>query len=406
MIWPEVELSQVAKIQMGQSPPSATYNSSGEGMPFFQGKAEFGDVFPAVQKWCAQPIRIAQKGDILLSVRAPVGPTNLAPQNCCIGRGLAAIHAQESIIIQKFLLYFFKYKEPYISQKGQGSTFTAINRDEIESLRFFLPPISEQRRIVEILDQADALRKKRAKADEKAARILPALFYKMFGDPATNPKGWKMDRLDNVIDIGTQLVDPNTSEFQDLPHIGGEEIEKDAGILKKPLLVRDCNLKSNKFYFSNKHVLYSKIRPYLNKVTFPKCEGVCSADIYPLAPKDDRTFPRFIVSLLRSQAFLSFAKVHSERLRIPKLNKEQLGAFEMIIPDKELLLEYENKAEELSCLGGSRKRCSESIEKLMKTLLYRGFKGDLTSNWRKANIKQLTREMEAQAKIFRVENRP
>jgi type I restriction enzyme, S subunit len=91
--WIDVVLSDIAFIQMGQSPDSSTYNEKGVGLPFFQGKAEFGKLFPTVRKWCSEPKKVAEAGDILLSVRAPVGPTNIAAERCCIGRGLTAIQA-------------------------------------------------------------------------------------------------------------------------------------------------------------------------------------------------------------------------------------------------------------------------------------------------------------------------
>jgi type I restriction enzyme S subunit len=89
--WIEVELGEVCDVVMGQSPPSSTYNIEGRGLPFFQGKAEFTDLHPVVQRWCDTPKRTAQPFDILLSVRAPVGSTNIANTKCAIGRGLAAI---------------------------------------------------------------------------------------------------------------------------------------------------------------------------------------------------------------------------------------------------------------------------------------------------------------------------
>jgi len=82
--WIPTSLSEIAFIQMGQSPDSRSYNDRGEGLPFFQGKAEFGKLFPKVRKWCTEPKKVADAGDILLSVRAPVGPTNLAAEQCCI----------------------------------------------------------------------------------------------------------------------------------------------------------------------------------------------------------------------------------------------------------------------------------------------------------------------------------
>ena len=137
---------------MGQSPSSDTYNRNGDGMPFFQGKAEFGDIYPCIDKYCSKPNKIANAGATLISVRAPVGPTNLAMQDCCIGRGLAAIHPYREIDA-KFILFLFRSIEARISDKGTGSTFKAITKSFVEELEFALPPLNEQRRIVEKIDE-------------------------------------------------------------------------------------------------------------------------------------------------------------------------------------------------------------------------------------------------------------
>lgn len=194
-----IRLKDAATVLMGQSPPGETYNHFRIGLPFFQGKAEFGEKHPTTAKWCSSPLRVAEGGDILLSVRAPVGPTNIASEPCCIGRGLAGIRARSEVMEQGYLWYFFKHVEPILSQRGQGSTFTAISRSEVEDLVVPLRTLSEQRRIVEILDQADALRKLRAEADAKAERILPALFVRMFGDPERNPKAWTTKPLAELV---------------------------------------------------------------------------------------------------------------------------------------------------------------------------------------------------------------
>jgi type I restriction enzyme S subunit len=93
----EVELKDVAEIIAGQSPKSEFYNENGEGVPFFQGKADFGEDYPTVTTWCTKPKKMAKEGDMLFSVRAPVGPTNIAKVDCCIGRGLSAIRPKMTL---------------------------------------------------------------------------------------------------------------------------------------------------------------------------------------------------------------------------------------------------------------------------------------------------------------------
>jgi type I restriction enzyme, S subunit len=150
--WAIATLPSFADIIMGQSPPSETYNTTGEGLPFFQGKAEFGAIYPTIEKYCSEPNKVANQGDILLSVRAPVGPTNIAAVKCCIGRGLAAIHPWESIN-SKFILYLFRALEPQISKEGTGSIFKAINKQFIEDLTVALPPLNEQHHIIAKIEE-------------------------------------------------------------------------------------------------------------------------------------------------------------------------------------------------------------------------------------------------------------
>ncbi|MEQ9235372.1 restriction endonuclease subunit S [Coleofasciculus sp. E2-BRE-01] len=149
--WIYTLLSEIALIQMGQSPNSRSYNDKGEGLPFFQGKADFGKLFPTVRKWCTEPERVAEEGDILLSVRAPVGPTNLAAEKCCIGRGLAAIQAIPPFH-QKYLLHYFRHIEPWLSQQGTGTTFAGIGSKIIQNLEISVAPLSEQKGIADQLD--------------------------------------------------------------------------------------------------------------------------------------------------------------------------------------------------------------------------------------------------------------
>ena len=153
------KLKDCCTIIAGQSPESKFYNSNGDGLPFFQGKADFGELYPSIRVYCSQPTKIAEKDDILLSVRAPVGPTNLAPCRVCIGRGLTAIRPSE-VLLTRYVLLFFRYFEAQLASKGTGTTFKAITQDVVKNLEIPIPPIPEQERIVarieELFSQLDA----------------------------------------------------------------------------------------------------------------------------------------------------------------------------------------------------------------------------------------------------------
>lgn len=147
--WQQKRLDQIAEIIAGQSPPSGSYNSVAEGLPFFQGKAEFTHLHPIPIKWCKSPKKVALPNDILISVRAPVGNVNIADVQCCIGRGLAAIRYP----VPKYLFYYLKLIKTQLEGKGTGSTFNAISIGVLKETVIPLPPLPEQHRIVEKIEE-------------------------------------------------------------------------------------------------------------------------------------------------------------------------------------------------------------------------------------------------------------
>lgn len=134
---PNAMLSDIAQITMGQSPSGSSYNESGNGEVFYQGRAEFGAFFPRRRLFTTEPKRMAQEGDTLMSVRAPVGDLNIANENCCIGRGLAAIHSEGN---QSFIHYLVRAQGRILDTfNGGGTVFGSIKGKALKELSVFLP---------------------------------------------------------------------------------------------------------------------------------------------------------------------------------------------------------------------------------------------------------------------------
>lgn len=134
---PNAMLSDIAQITMGQSPSGSSYNEDGNGEVFYQGRAEFGAFFPRRRLFTTEPKRMAQEGDTLMSVRAPVGDLNIANENCCIGRGLAAIHSESN---QSFVHYLVRAQGRQLDTfNGDGTVFGSINGKALKELPVFLP---------------------------------------------------------------------------------------------------------------------------------------------------------------------------------------------------------------------------------------------------------------------------
>ena len=145
--WARATLGEISLVTPGQSPPSSSYNQKQIGLPFFQGKADFGYLYPTTRYWCNEPLKTATKNDILISVRAPVGPTNLCRKTCCIGRGLSSIRVYPNIHF-KYVLYHLRALEKTIDASGAGTTFKAITSKQLKSIVLNIAPYVEQKQIV------------------------------------------------------------------------------------------------------------------------------------------------------------------------------------------------------------------------------------------------------------------
>lgn len=198
-----VRLGDVCTINMGQSPDSATYNENGKGLPFFQGNADFGEIYPTTRLWCSEPTKVARKNDILISVRAPIGALNISNCECCIGRGLAALSVNSEICSQKYLWHALSSKVQELNSKGTGSTFKAINKKILSETEIPLPPLDEQRKIAAVLDKVSDLIAKRRQQLDKLDTLVKARFVEMFGDPKDNPMGYSKKQIKDTCRIIT-----------------------------------------------------------------------------------------------------------------------------------------------------------------------------------------------------------
>jgi len=210
--WKWVTLKNVAKIIMGQSPPSSTYNKEGVGIPFYQGKKEFGEVYLKESSiWCSEPKKLANPGDILISVRAPVGDVNITKNKCAIGRGLAIIRPK-NLLSLFYVFYFLKYYKPFWEKKGKGSTFKAIKKTDLENLLIPLPfkdgkpDFEKQKQIVERIEalfkEIDKAIELRQKAIEETRKLFDSVLDRIFREAEKDKENWKWVRLEDIAEFG------------------------------------------------------------------------------------------------------------------------------------------------------------------------------------------------------------
>ena len=348
------------------------------------------------------------EGDVLVSTVRPnlnavaVVPPHLNGQ--ITSTGFCVLRPNPAAIDGKYLFYFTTtpYFVDTLSSKVRGAHYPAVSDGDVKEIDIPLPPLSEQRRIVEILDHADALRKKRAVADEKTARILPALFYKMFGDPATNPKGWPTKQIREVCRVVSGAT-PRTNRSE---YWGGGipwATPKDLSGLDDWVLERTGRTLTGEGLASCSTtmmpvgaVLLSSRAPigYVAIAGIPMCTNqgfkslVCEADIDPwylFAWCKLRT--AYLQSLGRGATFteVSTPIVESIRLPLPPLTMQQ---------------KFRARIHHLRKIHEQRHRALHQFETTFQSLLHRAFTGDLTATWREMHLKELLQEMKEQAKYL------
>mgnify|MGYP000224715944 CR=1 FL=1 len=241
-----ITLKDIAIINMGQSPDSKTYNEEKNGIPFYQGKSDFGRINPIPRVWCSNPIKIAEKEDILISVRAPIGDTNIATEKCCIGRGVASIRPLNANVNQKYLYYLLNSKYKELNKFGTGSTFKAITKDNLCNLKCAqVPEIKEQIEVVKKLDNVSQIIEIKKEQLERLDTIIKSQFVEMFenenryvnleevcvfinGDRGKNyPSADKISKDSNGIPfINAGLLINNTVDWDNMNYISEEAYNK------------------------------------------------------------------------------------------------------------------------------------------------------------------------------------
>ncbi len=388
MKWPEYQISQLAARFISGGTPSTKLREYWEGeipwitgADFIDGELVLGRRYINEAAIKNSATKIVPKGSVLMVTRTGVGKIAMAPVDIAISQDFTGIVLKE-VVDPKFALAAIRSRMGILLAAQRGATIKGVIRDDVKRLSIPLPALSEQRRIVEILDQADALRKKRAESDAKAARILPSLFYKMFGDPATNPRGLVKRKLGDLIKVksGNFLPAKSMDPEGTYPVYGGNGI----------------NGYHSEYMFDHPVIVLGRVGIYCGVVHFsqPKC-WVTDNALY-VAEKSDDLHPRYLAEALRVANLNQYAG----RAGQPLISGSRIYPVEIVVPTIEDQEKFGRRIVSLQRHEKRRKDAGHHVDNLFSVLLHRAFTGDLTANWREAHIKQLMAEMDEQAKIL------
>lgn len=374
-----VALSEVAKINMGQSPLSESYNKVGDGLPFFQGKTDFGDVYPKIRVFCTSPNKIAEANDILLSVRAPVGSINICKTKSCIGRGLAAIRGK-SEIEQKYLYFFLKFYEPELEKAGKGSTFEAVNREDVEKIEIPLPSLDEQKRITAILEKADRLRRQRRFVQTLSDSFLQSIFIKMFGDIFQNEKDFEVGEIGQKLSFMTS----GSRGWAEHYTAKGDLFLRIQNVNKGELLLNDIafvqapdTAEARRTKVKEGDVLLTITAALGRSAIIPKNlpTAYINQHIALLRVKDIN--PTFVSHFITSKS----GQIQIERLDREGvksgLNFDDIKGINILMPPLPLQEKFAEIVKNFERVRRQQREAARQAEHLFQTLLHRAFRGEL-----------------------------
>ncbi len=409
MDWPTVELERVVRIRNGTVDPSRypeegfeLYSIPGfdAGRPEYLSGREIGS-----NKTLVRP------GDVLFSKLNPRIPRVwVVPEN----RGHRQISSTEfwplvcdsRSVHRDYLRHFLA--TPTVRDRMIPVTEAAtksrsrLKPDQLLSERIPLPPLSEQRRIVEIIDQADRLRRLRAEADAKAERILPALFIKMFGDPATSPMRWPIAPLHQFL-RSVERRNPEDNPSEEFIYVDIASVDGTTGRIAstRRMLGADAPGRARQVLRSH-DVIVSTVRPYLRATALvpPYLHGqICSTGFCVLRAAGGVGYG-YLYGLTRTSWFTEQLNSRARGASYPAVTDQDVWQLDTCIPgDHELMRRFDTVVERLSREADQRREAAERVQDLFQRVLADGFSARLTAQWRTSHLQELLQEMEDQVKV-------
>lgn len=366
-------LSELCDINMGQSPSSDSYNEECIGLPFFQGNADFGEIHPCPRVWCSDPKKTASKGDILISVRAPIGAINLANTTCCIGRGIASIRAKEGISHAGFIAQYLGWSRLKLEKLGTGSTFKAINKCALTSFPVPAHSVSAQSSIYAKLDHCDRTISLSKRTLNQLDSLIKSRFAEMFGGCETKvelnavsellngDRGKNYPSKEDRIEMGVPFVNAShllngRVSFEEMDYITEERYEL---------------LSGGKVRYGD--ILYC-LRGSLGKCAIADfSKGAIASSMMIIRPNQEQILPVYLYYVLVSQEITMQLESARNGSSQPNLSAKNVGGYLIPLPCLDLQRRFSLFTEQVDKLRFDVQRQIEKLDLLKQSLMQEYF---------------------------------
>ncbi len=368
------KLSEVVDITMGQSPKSKYYNTDGNGYPFLQGNRTFGFKYPTFDTYTTVMTKSAKAGDVIMSVRAPVGDLNITPVDMCLGRGVCSLRMKNGN--QDFLFYMMKYYVSYLTQKESGTVFGSVNRNDINSLEIDIPDDVEKQQVISrylsMLDDKIALN---TAINENLEQQAQAIFKSWFVDfepfDGVMPNDWKTGTLSDICGYSKDKV--NLENLTVDTYYSTENMQSN-----RQGAVQATTLPAIKQTTACKKgdVLVSNIRPYFKKIVYCFSDCGCSTDVLCFVPNKVE-LSVFLYCALYSDKFFDYMVAGAKGTKMPRGDKQQIMMYPICIPSTKYIEQFDQAVAPMLETVYTNRIEAKNLSNLRDTLLPKLMNGEI-----------------------------
>lgn len=361
------KLEDIVDVTMGQSPKSEYYNTEGKGYPFLQGNRTFGFKYPTFDTYTTVMTKPANAGDVIMSVRAPVGDLNITPVDMCLGRGVCSLRMKNGN--QDFLFYMMKYYIPHLLKKESGTVFGSVNRNDINGLEIDIPEDAQvQKKIARYLEMIDDKIELNNAINNNLADLLQTIYQGRFGNDilAVN-----QGVLSDICSYSTDKVAVSElnvrTYFSTENMLSGKAGSTEATSLPTTSQTTACH---------KGDTLISNIRPYFKKIVYCEDKCGCSTDVLCFTPSQP-CYSAYLFSTLYADKFFAFMVAGSKGTKMPRGDKQQIMTYPVVLPSEEELAGFNTIASPLLEQIYSNRAENKRLSILRDTLLPKLMSGEI-----------------------------
>ena len=346
---------------------------SDEGLPIIRIQDLTGNSYQANRyNGTYHPKYEVNDGDVLISWSASLGVYVWHGEKAVLNQHIFKVVFDKAEVDKSFFVHQVQNILENAVSEAHGATMKHLTKPVFDALPFYLPSIEKQQEIASVLDKVTELIALRKEQLAKLDQLVKSRFIELFGDLKANPKGWPVVPFSEFAEIDGNMT-TDYEKYADYPHIGIDSIEKGTGELKGYRTVREDGVISGKYIFTPQHIIYSKIRPNLNKVALPNFDGLCSADAYPILPNRQNCNRVFLAVAMRSEYYLEYILQFSSRTNLPKVNRKEIAGFRMPLPPLEMQEQFAAFVDQTDKSKLAIQKSLDKLEVLKKSLMQEYF---------------------------------